>query len=270
MPLRRALNIPRAILSLRTNDSLPVYETYRSQARRLPRFGCHPTREGLDWGGVCSICGRALPSRELSDLNYKSWTLAFSSCAHKFRLYTSLLRLSFARKGVGKSRRVCCFNKTLKVLLFRLHFVFYQSYCRGLLCRLVPALTSLAIRNTTMAVFVGGRECTGGVWSGTEEGKDSDSTDACVLPIIPARKHRFRRINRSYCGALYFWCSALFPAKEPFRPMGGGTQNNISSVSICKHVFTCGMCNISFLSSCHVQMILYGNLISFVLLLGRL
>lgn len=117
-----------------------------------------------DWigGGVCSICGRALPSRELSDLNYKSWTLAFSSCAHKFRLYTSLLRLSFARKGVGKSRCVCCFNKTLKVLLFRLHFVFYQSYCRGLLCRLVPALTSLAIRNTTMAVFVGGRECTGG------------------------------------------------------------------------------------------------------------
>lgn len=64
MPLRRALNIPRAILSLRTNDSLPVYETYRSQARRLPRFGCHPTREGLDGGGggfARSVVGPFLP-----------------------------------------------------------------------------------------------------------------------------------------------------------------------------------------------------------------
>lgn len=57
-------------------------------------------------------------------------------------------------------------------------------------------------------------------WSGTEEGNDSDSTGACVLPIIPVRKCRFRHINYSYCGPLCFWCSALFPAKEPLRLTG--------------------------------------------------
>lgn len=94
--------------------------------------------------------GRAFPSRESSDLNYRSRTHAFGSRAHKFGLHAPLVRLSFARKGVSKSRRLCRFNKTSKVGLFRAHSAFYQSYCSGLLRRPVPALTSLASKSTSL------------------------------------------------------------------------------------------------------------------------
>lgn len=156
MPLCRALNIPLAVLS--SWNKWFTYSLWNIWARGLPLFGRGPTRGRKKKKGQQTfapfaglICGRAFLTRELSDLNYKSWMLAFSSQTHKSGLYTPLLCLSFVRKGLCKSRRVSCFNKPPRVPLFQSRSVFYQRYFSGLLCRLVPALTSLARRITTWA-----------------------------------------------------------------------------------------------------------------------
>lgn len=80
--------------------------------------GCHRALQSLDlWYGPSF---QEVVRFELQVMNARM--LAFSNHTHKFGLYEPLVHLSFVRKGVGKSHRVCCLNKMLKVLLFRLHF----------------------------------------------------------------------------------------------------------------------------------------------------
>lgn len=151
-------------------------------------------------------------------------------------------------------RHVCCFNKTRKVLLFGLHFVFYRSYCNGLLHWLMPTLVSLTSRST----------------NSEEEKKDEEeqrkgmiaiARTSRVLPISPVGTHMF---GHSYCEPLCF--SALFFAKRPFRKAKWRQLSQHKRVRIhwCRMYHICSLlssCANDFVGKCDLFCAAFGEIV---------
>lgn len=175
--------MPLAVLSLRTNDSHTAEETHRSQARGLLLFGSRPKLRSQ----VEPVVGAFLPRSCQIWITSHERLLSVASHINSGSTHLSYASHLWERASVN----LAVFVVPIK------RWKFCSFHCISCFIRVIAAVycadslqhwrASPVEAPLWLIIVEGGGGWEGG-WRGTEEGNDSDSADACVLPIIPVKK----------------------------------------------------------------------------------